>query len=72
MSISSQIIDLLVKQEAPLVHNTYVITHILNLPQIMGRDDNRHLTLGSILEQQVLHMSAHHRVKTINGLIQNE
>ncbi|MNJ79817.1 hypothetical protein D3C77_779650 [compost metagenome] len=51
------------------MHNAYMVAHILNLPQIMGRDYDSHLTLGSILEQQILHMSAHYRVQTINWLI---
>ena len=55
-----------------MVHDAHVVADVLQLPQVVGRNQHRGASLGHIRQHQRPHLPAHHRVQTVHRLIQDQ
>ena len=46
-----------------------MVTDIFQLPQVVGGDDRCQVPLRHIVREQALYRLAHHRIKTVEGLV---
>ena len=60
------------QQQLPGVQDAHVVAHVLQLPQIVGREQDRGAPLGHVLHQDAPDLPAHHRVQAVHRLVQDQ
>ena len=60
------------QKHLPMVQNTHMVAHILQLPQVVGRDKNRELPLCHLTQQHTPCFAPHERIQPVHGFIQQQ
>ena len=55
-----------------MVHDADVIANVLQLAQVVRRDEHRCLMRGDVLENDAPDLAAHHGVEAVHRLIEHE
>ena len=55
-----------------VVHDAHMVAHILQLPEVVAGHQHRSAPFRHVAHHQAPHLPAHHRVKAVHRLIQNQ
>ena len=60
------------QQDLPLVHDAYVVAHILQLPQVVGADQHGGAVLADVAHHQAPHLPAHDGIQAVHRLVKDQ
>ena len=60
------------QQHLSVGQDAHVVTHVLQLPQVVGGDEHRGPPLGHVPHKQGPHLPPHHRIQAVHRLVQHQ
>ena len=60
------------QQHLPVVQNAHMVADVLQLPEVVGGNQNADTPLGNVGKNQAQHLPPHHRVQTVQRLVEDQ
>ena len=71
-SVILQVREGALQKHLTLIHNAHMVTHILQLPEVVAGEKHRGAPGGHIIQQHLPDLAAHDRVQAVHRLIQHQ